>query len=154
MAVPAKVRERAESLRREIETHNHRYYVLDAPTIPDAEYDRLFKELQQLEHRYPELVSADSPTQRVGGAAQTTFSKVVHRVPMLSIRNEGAQKFDERCRKALGSDEVENKIERLCISFEKKKPDLIRRWRNEPGQAQPQSSPMERIVDTKLSMEV
>jgi DNA ligase (NAD+) len=107
MSVPGSVRKRAAELRREIEAHNHRYYVLDAPTISDAEYDRLFKELQQLEREHPELRSADSPTQRVGGAPQAKFSKVIHRVPMLSIRNESAQKFDERCRKALDSDGIE-----------------------------------------------
>jgi len=107
MAVPEKARMRAEALRREIETHNYRYYVLDAPTIPDAEYDRLFKQLQRLERKHPDLVSADSPTRRVGAAPQTKFPKVVHRVPMLSIRNESAQKFDERCRKGLGLDEIE-----------------------------------------------
>lgn len=107
MAVGKKLRERAEKLRREIEEHNHRYYVLDAPIISDAEYDRLFKELEELEQEHPELKSADSPTQRIGGAPQTKFSKVAHRVPMLSIRNESAKKFDERCRKALGSGEVE-----------------------------------------------
>src|SRR4029077_10794938 len=107
MVAPGKIRERAEELRREIEAHNHAYYVLDAPTVSDAEYDRLFRELQQLENEHPELRSPDSPTQRVGGAAQATFAKVVHGVPMLSIRNEDAQKFDERCRKALGVDEIE-----------------------------------------------
>jgi DNA ligase (NAD+) len=107
MAVPKKARIRVEALRRDLETHNYRYYVLDAPTIPDAEYDRLFKELQQLERDHPELVSVDSPTQRVGAAPQTKVSKVIHRVPMLSIRNESAQRFDERCRKALVLDEIE-----------------------------------------------
>jgi DNA ligase (NAD+) len=107
MAAPGKLRERAEALRREIEAHNHAYYALDAPTVSDAEYDRLFRELQKLENEHPELRSPDSPTQRVGGAAQATFAKVVHSVPMLSIRNEEAQKFDERCRKALGADEIE-----------------------------------------------
>ncbi len=107
MAVPKAVRKRAEALRRDIEIHNHRYYVLDAPTIPDAEYDRLFKELQQLELDHPELMSEDSPTRRVGAVPQTNFSKVVHRIPMLSIRNETAQKFDERCRKALGLEDIE-----------------------------------------------
>jgi DNA ligase (NAD+) len=121
MPVPEPIRVRAESLRREIETHNYRYYVLDAPTIPDAEYDRLFKELQELEREHPELVSADSPTQRVGAptptpltetlagaeAPQTRFSKVVHRIPMLSIRSESAERFDERCRKRLAVDEIE-----------------------------------------------
>jgi len=107
MAVPRNVRTRAESLRKEIDDHDYRYHVLDAPTITDAEYDKLFKELQELEREYPELVSTDSPTQRVGAAPQTKFSEVVHHVPMLSIRNEHAQKFDERCRKALGSDGIE-----------------------------------------------
>jgi DNA ligase (NAD+) len=107
MAAPGKLRQRAEALRREIEAHNHAYYALDAPTVSDAEYDRLFRELQELENEHPELRSPDSPTQRVGGAAQATFAKVVHSVPMLSIRNEEAQKFDERCRKALGADEIE-----------------------------------------------
>jgi DNA ligase (NAD+) len=107
MTVGEKIRARAEELRREIEGHNHRYYVLDAPSVSDAEYDRLFKELQDLESEHPDLRSPDSPTQRVGGAPQATFSKVSHRVPMLSIRNEDAQKFDERCRKALGSEEIE-----------------------------------------------
>ena len=60
---------RAEALRREIEGHNHAYYVLDAPTVPDAEYDRLFRELQALELAHPELLSAASPTQRVGGTS-------------------------------------------------------------------------------------
>lgn len=107
MAVPEAARKRAEALRREIETHNRRYYELDAPTISDAEYDRLFQELQQLELKHPELTSEDSPTRRVGAAPQTKFSKIAHRVPMLSIRNESAQKFDERCRKALGLEEIE-----------------------------------------------
>lgn len=107
MSVPERIRKRVEALRREIEAHNHRYYALDAPSITDAEYDRLFKELQLLEREHPELASAGSPTQRVGSAPRTKFSKVIHEVPMLSIRNESAQRFDERCRKALGLDEIE-----------------------------------------------
>src|SRR5690606_42014286 len=67
-AVPADVRARAEALRAEIEAHNYRYYVLDAPTISDAEWDAMFRELQQLEAQYPELIDPDSPTQRVGAA--------------------------------------------------------------------------------------
>ena len=102
-----KLRRRAEELRGEIEDHNRRYYELDSPTISDAEYDKLFKELEDLEREYPELRSADSPTQRVGSTPQTKVPKVVHRIPMLSIRNETAEKFDERCRKALGEGEVE-----------------------------------------------
>ena len=111
MAVPLAVRKRAEALRREIETHNRSYYELDAPTISDAEYDRLFQELQQLERDHPELMSEDSPTRRVGATPQVKFSKVAHRVPMLSIRNESAEKFHERCRKALGSEEIEYAVE-------------------------------------------
>ena len=128
MPVPGKIRERAEALRREIEEHNQRYYVLDAPTISDAEYDRLFKELLSLESDHPELRSPDSPTQRVGGAPQGAFSKVVHRVPMLSIRSEEAQKFDERCRKALGSDEIEYaaepKLDGLAVTLVYEKGEL------------------------------
>ena len=91
---------RAAELRREIERHNHAYYVLDAPTIPDAEYDRLFRELQAIETEHPELVTPDSPTQRVGGKPLDAFPKVRHAVPMLSIRTEtdttaaGARAFD------------------------------------------------------------
>src|ERR1035437_6002136 len=101
------VSERARVLRAEIEKHNHRYYVLDAPLIDDAEYDRLFRELQALEVEYPELASADSPTQRVGGKALEMFLPVRHAVPMLSIRTEtdieasGAFAFDSRVRREL-----------------------------------------------------
>src|SRR5574337_682972 len=91
---------RAEALRRELHRHAHLYYVLDAPEIPDAEYDRLFRELQALEAAHPELRSADSPTQRVGGAPLAQFATVRHAVPMLSLRTEtdteasGALAFD------------------------------------------------------------
>ena len=76
MAAPALAAERARELRAEIERHNHAYYVLDAPTIPDAEYDRLFRELQALEQQYPELLTADSPTRRVGARAAQGVSAV------------------------------------------------------------------------------
>ena len=115
MAVPEKVRMRVEALRRDIETHNYRYYVLDAPTIPDAEYDELFRELVELETAYPELASADSPTRRVGGAPLEEFPQVTHRTPMLSLNNafteEDAAGFDRRVREALGKDEVEYAME-------------------------------------------
>ena len=78
---------RIESLRDEIRHHNHRYHVLDDPEIPDAEYDRLVRELQALEGKHPELVTPDSPTQRVGDAPVAAFSTVEHRVPMLSLDN-------------------------------------------------------------------
>ena len=100
--------QRIAALRREIEQHNHAYYVLDAPTVPDVEYDRLFVELQALEAAHPELTSADSPTQRVGGKPLSGFAPVRHVVPMLSIRTEtdtepsGARAFDARVRRELG----------------------------------------------------
>ena len=107
MAAPPDAVKRAARLRRELEAHGHAYYVLDAPTIPDAEYDRLFRELQALEAEYPELSTADSPTRRVGGAALPQLVPVRHAVPMLSIRTEtdttagGVAAFDTRVRNAL-----------------------------------------------------
>jgi len=110
-------RARAAVLRQEIERHNYAYYVLDAPTIPDAEYDRLFRELQALEAEHPELVTSDSPTQRVGGTPLDEFPKVRHAVPMLSIRTEtdteasGARAFDARVRKELGLGDADPPVE-------------------------------------------
>ncbi len=118
-------------LRRQLHHHAHQYYVLDEPTIPDAAYDRLFRELQALEREHPDWVSADSPTQRVGGGVLDGFNPVRHRVPMLSIRTEtdteatGAQAFDARVRKelALGPDApavsyvAEPKFDGLAISL-------------------------------------
>ncbi|QGW78581.1 NAD-dependent DNA ligase LigA [Pseudomonas alkylphenolica] len=87
-------------LRAELDQHNYRYYVLDEPSVPDAEYDRLFNELKVLEAEHPELVTADSPTQRVGGAALSAFSQVRHEVPMLSLGNafeeNDLREFDRR----------------------------------------------------------
>jgi len=108
MAVPREAATRAQRLRDEIERANHSYYVLDAPAIPDAEYDRLFRELQDLEAKHPELVTPDSPTQRVGGSPLDKLEPVRHEVPMLSIRTEtdtteaGAVAFDARIRRELG----------------------------------------------------
>jgi DNA ligase (NAD+) len=98
----------AAKLRALLHHHGHAYYTLDAPEIPDAEYDRLFRELQALEVAHPELIRPDSPTQRVGGQVLDAFAQVTHRVPMLSIRTEtdteasGAEAFDTRIRKELG----------------------------------------------------
>ncbi|WP_145256720.1 NAD-dependent DNA ligase LigA [Pseudomonas sp. DE0157] len=78
---------RIHELRAELDQHNYRYYVLDEPSVPDAEYDRLFNELKALEAEHPHLVTPDSPTQRVGGAALAAFSQVRHEVPMLSLGN-------------------------------------------------------------------
>jgi DNA ligase (NAD+) len=105
--------ERAAQLRSVLHQHAHAYYTLDAPEIPDAEYDRLFRELQALESAHPELLTPDSPTQRVGGQILDAFAQVTHRVPMLSIRTEtdteasGAQAFDTRIRKELGLSEAD-----------------------------------------------
>ncbi len=112
---PASAVARAADLRRELAAHDHRYYVLDAPTISDAEYDSLFRELQALEDQFPALVTPESPTQRVGGAAAATFEAVAHRVPMLSLNNafsaDEVEAFDRRVRQGLGVDEVEYAVE-------------------------------------------
>lgn len=106
---PAK---RAASLREQLQHHAHRYYTLDDPEIPDAEYDKLFQELQAIEAAHPELLTPDSPTQRVIGAVLEGLTPVRHKVPMLSIHTEtdttpaGAEKFDARVRKALALDDA------------------------------------------------
>ena len=110
-------RQRVQELHRLLHHHAHRYYVLDEPEIPDAEYDRLFRELQTLEAAYPELVTPDSPTQRVGAKPLEHFASVRHAVPMLSIRTEtdteasGAEAFDARVRRELGLAELDPSIE-------------------------------------------
>jgi DNA ligase (NAD+) len=112
--------DRADWLRREIAKHEYHYYVLDQPTIPDAEYDKLFRELQSLETRHPELVTPDSPTQRIGGKPLDSFKQVLHAVPMLSIRTEtdisdqGALAFDTRVRKELGLNGDTPSVEYAC----------------------------------------
>ncbi len=87
MKVPPEIQRRVAELREEINTHNYYYYVLAAPRIPDAEYDRLMRELQALEKQYPQLVTPDSPTQRVGAAPVEAFGTVRHEIPMLSLEN-------------------------------------------------------------------
>ncbi|MGO3296145.1 MAG: NAD-dependent DNA ligase LigA [Marinobacter sp.] len=105
----------AEELRSALDEHNYRYYVLDDPGIPDAEYDRLFRELQKLETDYPELASDDSPTRRVGSRTETSFDEVIHRLPMLSLDNafneDELRDFDRRVRERLSS---ENDVEYVC----------------------------------------
>jgi len=118
-------RVRAARLREDIEQHNHRYYVLDDPLITDAEYDRLFRELQSIESEHPELRTPDSPTQRVGAAPAAEFMPATHRQPMLSLNNafEDAEleAFDRRIREALEVDTVdyavEPKFDGLAISL-------------------------------------
>jgi DNA ligase (NAD+) len=125
MAVPPAAAERIARLRELLEHHNFRYHVLDAPEIPDAEYDRLFRELQALEAEHPEAASPDSPTQRVGAPPQPAFAPVVHAMPMLSLNNafadEEAIAFDRRVREGLGREQVdyavEPKFDGLAISL-------------------------------------
>ncbi len=118
---------RAATLRADIRRHEHAYYVLDAPTIADAEFDALLKELQALEAAHPELVTPDSPTQRVGGAILEGLPTARHREPMLSLDNAydeaDARAFDERLRRALGAGDealpyvAELKIDGLSIAL-------------------------------------
>jgi DNA ligase (NAD+) len=126
--VPKAARERAAQLREQLNYHNYRYYVLDQPEISDAEYDRLLRELQDLEERYPSLVTPDSPTQRVGAPPQEEFATVRHRVPMLSLANAFDRSeliaFDERVKRYLGrpQDEAidyvsELKVDGLAVSL-------------------------------------
>ena len=111
MAVPPKLAARALALRTEIARHNHAYYVDDAPTISDADFDRLFRELEAIEREHPQLVTPDSPTQRVAGEPAGEFETVTHRLPMLSLNNAFADDevaaFDKRVREALGAATVE-----------------------------------------------
>lgn len=106
-----------QDLRQEISEHDYRYYVLDQPSIPDAEYDRLFRELQKLEQQHPELITPDSPTQRVGGQALKVFAQVKHEVPMLSLENafteEEVLAFDKRIHQRLDLDN-DKPIEYAC----------------------------------------
>ena len=116
---------RAHELRAELERHNHQYYVLDQPLVSDAEYDRLFRELQQLEAECPELASPDSPTQRVGGAPLPQFEQITHRTPMLSLNNafsaEEVLAFDKRVRESLKTGNIEYlaepKFDGLAVSL-------------------------------------
>ena len=120
MTVPAAVAAEIARLREDIDAHNQRYYVDDSPTVSDAEYDALFRRLQSLEAEYPEALSPDSPTQRVGGSVAATFSPVRHAVPMLSIRTEtdtdaaAAFQFDARIRRELDLDESDDPIDYLA----------------------------------------
>ncbi len=117
--------QRIGELRAEIEQHNYRYYVLDSPSVLDAEYDRLMRELQSLEAEFPELVTSDSPSQRVGGQPADGFEEVRHRTPMLSLANafseDEIQQFHERVLKGLEIDHVayvaEPKLDGVAISL-------------------------------------
>ena len=116
-ADPADPAERSRELREQLDLHAHRYYVLDDPLIPDAEYDRLFQELQAIEAAHPQLLTPDSPTQRIVGRVLDGFAAVRHAVPMLSIRTEtdteasGAVTFDARVRRELALAETDPPVE-------------------------------------------
>lgn len=125
MAVPATLRKRADKLKELINHHNYRYYVLDSPEISDAEFDGLMADLQALERQYPELVTSDSPTQRVGAPPRKEFGEIRHEVPMLSLDNafteEAMREFDRRVRDRLAVEEVqytgEPKMDGLAVSL-------------------------------------
>ncbi|OGA87121.1 MAG: DNA ligase (NAD(+)) LigA [Betaproteobacteria bacterium RIFCSPLOWO2_12_FULL_66_14] len=125
MSGPSALGERAERLRSQIEHHNYRYYVLDDPEISDAQYDRLFGELEQLERDHPELATPDSPTRRVGAAPLSQFAPVAHALPMLSLNNafteEDVTGFDRRIRETAGVSQVEYcaepKFDGLAVSL-------------------------------------
>ncbi|KUJ80190.1 NAD-dependent DNA ligase LigA [Microbulbifer flavimaris] len=124
--VPVEKRQRAQELHEILQRANYQYYVLDAPELPDAEYDRRMRELQDLEAEYPELVSADSPTQRVGAAPLTEFAEVRHQIPMLSLDNafddDELREFDRRVRDRLNNPDAveyacEPKLDGIAISL-------------------------------------
>ncbi|MDH5734937.1 MAG: NAD-dependent DNA ligase LigA, partial [Gammaproteobacteria bacterium] len=128
-------RQRVSILRNLLNHHSYQYYVLDEPEIPDAEYDRLYRELQALEHQYPELVTLDSPTQRVGDKPLDGFSQVKHEIPMLSLDNvfneEELSAFYKRVKDRLAIDEpiefaAEPKLDGLAISLLYKDGVLVR----------------------------
>jgi DNA ligase (NAD+) len=134
MSVPREARLRALTLREQIERHNYQYYVLDEPLVPDAEYDRLFRELEKLEAEYPELISPESPTRRIGAQPQAQFGEAKHLAPMLSLNNAfdanevGA--FDRRLREALGEERLEYaaepKFDGLAVSLTYEEGVLVR----------------------------
>ena len=121
----AQARQDAARLRGEIERHNYQYHVLDDPLIPDAEYDRLLRTLEDLEHQFPQIATADSPTQRVGSQPLESFVTAEHAVPMLSLANAFSEQevgdFDRRCREGLAVEGVtyaaEPKLDGLAVSL-------------------------------------
>jgi DNA ligase (NAD+) len=137
MSAPAlsPIHKKIQKLREELEAHNHRYYVLDDPSVSDAEYDRLFHELKDLENTHPEFKSTQSPTQRVGAKVSGDFKKIKHRQPMLSLANAFSEEdfvsFDERVKKLLdhSDDELEYhaelKFDGLSMSLTYENGELI-----------------------------
>ncbi|MBI5700204.1 NAD-dependent DNA ligase LigA [Candidatus Saganbacteria bacterium] len=129
----ADAKKKIEKLRKEIHHHDHHYYVLDKPEITDADYDKLFRELQDLEKHHPDLVTPDSPTQRVGGEPLKSFKTVTHKTPLLSLDNamneEELLDFDRRVREGLGREKIEYicelKIDGLAITLTYKKGKFV-----------------------------
>jgi DNA ligase (NAD+) len=119
------IHKQIEELRKQIEYHNYKYYVEAGPEISDREFDRLMQRLQELEKRRPELITPDSPTQRVGGQPLSGFRQIPHRVPMLSIDNTyneaDLREFDARTRRRLKSEKpeyvVEQKIDGVSVTL-------------------------------------
>ncbi len=123
---------RVKDVQNLLNQYGYEYYVLDKPSVPDAEYDRLLQELLRLEEEYPEFKTADSPTQRIGGAPLTAFQKVTHRTPMLSLANafndDDLKDFDRRVKQAIGSQYhyvCELKIDGLAISLQYEDGQLV-----------------------------
>ncbi|MGI9246484.1 MAG: NAD-dependent DNA ligase LigA [Steroidobacteraceae bacterium] len=133
MTASRDAKQRARQLRERIEHHNYRYYVLDDPEVADAQYDALMRELRELEATWPELVDADSPTQRVGGQASREFREVVHALPMLSLDNAFSEQdildFDRRARERLDVEHIdysaEPKIDGLAITLRYERGRLV-----------------------------
>ncbi|MGV6808257.1 MAG: NAD-dependent DNA ligase LigA [bacterium] len=134
-AISAATIQRVQTLRETLREHNYAYYVLDDPRIPDSEYDRLMRELEQLEAHHPDLIRADSPTQRVGAEPLSEFAQVKHDVPMLSLgnvfNNEELTAFDQRTRERLAQEDAidyiaEPKLDGLAVSLRYENGELVR----------------------------
>lgn len=133
MAKASSAAARVAELRAQIDHHNYRYHVLDDPEVSDAQYDRLMRELKALEEQYPDLITPDSPTQRVGAAPVSELDEVVHSVPMLSLDNAFSEEdllgFDRRVRERLDVEEVEYsaepKLDGLAVSFRYERGRLV-----------------------------
>jgi len=125
MSISEKIKNRAAQLREQINYHNIRYYTFDSPDIPDSEYDSLLRELQAIEVQHPELVTTESPTQRVGAKPLSSFGEIKHKIPMLSLGNamneSELEDFDKKVREATGQDQIvyaaEPKLDGLAVSL-------------------------------------
>jgi len=156
-AAQSRAAARVAELRNQLERHNYRYYVLDDPEIPDAEYDRMFRELQALEAAHPELSSEDSPTNRVGGAPVAGFTEVRHLAPMLSLDNafssEELVAFDRRIRERLKTDEpveysAETKLDGTAVSLLYENGRLVRGATRGDGQTGEEISHNVRTIES------